>query len=100
MENVLDLVTINSETMNDTERRTRVMFISSFHYRIKDMTSPQCNTGYVYMLISIKNMNFTYIGKIMCIRARIRQHNLGIGSMSTHPPNLRPYALFAYMWFQ
>ena len=49
------------------------------------------------MLISIKDMNFTYIGKTMCIRTRIQQHNSGVGSMSTQPPHLRPFALFAYI---
>ena len=68
MEDILDLVTINSDINNNPERRNRVLSASSFPYRIKDMTLPQCNTGYVYMLISIKDMNFTYIGKTMCIR--------------------------------
>ena len=45
MEDILDLVTINSDTSNVLERRSRVMTTSSFPYRIKDMTLPQCNTG-------------------------------------------------------
>jgi len=97
MEDILDLVTINSDINNNPERRNRVLSASSFPYRIKDMPLPQCNTGYVYMLISIKDMNFTYIGKTMCIRTRIQQHNSGVGSMSTQPPHLRPFALFAYI---
>ena len=97
MEDILDLVTINSDTMSNPERTSRVLSASSFPYRIKDMTLPQCNTGYVYMLISIKDMNFIHIGKTMCIRTRIQQHNSDDGSMSTQPPHLRPYALFAYI---
>ena len=97
MEEVLELITINSETVNDTEIRNRVMTTSSFPYRIKDITLPQCNTGYVYMLLSMKDRNFTYIGKTFSIRTRIKQHNSGIGSTSTEPMHLRPYALFAYI---
>ena len=97
MEDILGLVTINSNITNNPDRRNRVLTTSSFPYRIKDMTLPQCNTGYVYMLISIKDINFTYIGKTMCIRTRIQQHNSGVGSMSTQPPHLCPYALFAYI---
>ena len=67
MKDVLDLLTINSDTMNSSERRTRVMSTSSFPYRIKDITLPQCNTGYVYMLISIKDMNVIYILVKPCV---------------------------------
>ena len=62
-----------------------------------DVSLQQCDTGYVYILMSIKDQNFTYIGKTNNIRTRIRQHNSGIGSISTEPLHLRPYALFAYI---
>ena len=32
-------------------------------YRIYDVYLPQYNTGYLYMLVSIKDINLTYIGK-------------------------------------
>ena len=66
-------------------------------FQICDVTLPQCNTGYVHMLISMKDFNFSYIGKTNSIRCRIQEHNSGTGSVSTEPLHLRPYALFAYV---
>ena len=44
--------------------------------------------GYVYMLISVKDINFTFFGKTMSIRARIQQDNDVIGYVSTEPRHL------------
>ena len=69
----------------------------TFPFRICDISLPMCNTGYVYMLLSMRNKQYTYIGKTNSIRRRIREHNTGVGSVSTEPTHLRPYALFAYI---
>ena len=97
MEEVLSLTTINSDTSVGPNQIRRVFTPSSFPYRIRDSALPQCNTGYVYMLMSIKDMNFTYIGKTKCIRNRIQKHNSGVGAVDTEPLHLRPYAMFAYI---
>ena len=34
----------------------------TYPYHICDVPLPQCNTGYVYILISFNSLNFTYIG--------------------------------------
>ena len=47
------------------------------------------------MLISVKDTSFTCIGKTLCIRKRIQQHNSGVGSTSTDPVHLLPHALLA-----
>ena len=93
MEEVLKLITINSME----NESPRVFTQSSFPYRVCDVVLPQCNTGYVYMLLSLRDNSFTYIGKTMNIRKRIQQHNAGVGSSSTEPIHLRPYALAAYI---
>ena len=97
MEEVLALTTINADTSVGPGQIRRVFTPSTFPYRIKDSPLPQCNTGYVYMLMSIKDMNFTYIGKTKCIRTRIQKHNSGVGAVDTEPLHLRPYAMFAYI---
>ena len=99
IETVLSVITINTVTSIDSLNTNQncVLTQNEYPYRICDVTLPQCNTGYVYMLISVKDMNFTYIGKTMSIRKRLQQHNTGIGSVSTEPRHLRPYALLAYM---
>ena len=96
MEMILDLITVYE---NEEEGRTprNVMHTDTFPYRICDMSLPQCNTGYVYMLISLVDQSFVYIGMTTCIRKRVQQHNSGVGAVSTEPLHLRPYALFAYI---
>ena len=70
---------------------------ATFPYRICDVALPQCNTGNVYMLMSVNDHNFSYTGKTLSIRRRIQQHNSGVGSVSTEPLHLQPFALFAYI---
>jgi predicted GIY-YIG superfamily endonuclease len=77
--------------------RLRTMTQAAFPFRMCDVTLPQCRTGFVYMLMSIKRQNYTYIGQTICIRTRIQQHNSGYGSTSTQPAYLRPFALLAYI---
>ena len=99
MEDVLDIITVNS-SVNQNEHQVesnRTFTQTSFPYRICDVSLPDCNTGYVYMLVSIKDSSFAYIGKTNSIRTRITQHNTGIGSTSTEPIHLRPFALYAYI---
>ena len=95
MEEVLQLITVGVNTHVLPARR--VMTQATFPYRICDVSLPQCNTGYVYMLMSVNDHNYSYIGKTLSIRRRIQQHNSGVGSVSTEPLHLRPYALFAYI---
>ena len=49
------------------------------------------------MLVSIKYLNLTYIGKTMLIWNIIQQHDSGVGYVSTEPLHLRPYAIFSYI---
>ena len=69
----------------------------NYPFRICDVILPECNTGYVYMLLSIKDKIFTYIGMKNCIQTKLQAHNSGYGSSSTEPVHLHPYALFAYI---
>ena len=54
-----------------------------FPFRISDIPFPQCNTGCVYMLLSLQEKSFTHIGATFSLRTRIQQHNSGNGSQST-----------------
>ena len=95
MEEVLSIISVGSNSQ--AANRRRIMTQTTFPYRICDNSLPQCNTGYVYMLVSMKNFNFSYIGQTHSISKRIQAHNTGVGSVSTEPLHLRPYALFAYI---
>ena len=94
IEDVLNIVTINS---SEPSQLQHTFTQSSFPYRIADVCLPQCNTGYVYMLLSLRHQNFTYIGTTKCIRNRIMAHNCGCGAAETTPIYLRPFALLAYI---
>ena len=89
MERVLDIASIDSNEPFHQEEH--------YPFRICDMPIPQCNTGFVYMLISVRNKKAIYIGETKCLRTRLRQHNSGNGSYSTAVESLCPYAVFAYV---
>ena len=61
MKETLRLITINNT--DDNQISTRTFTQQAFQYRTCDVSLPQCNTGYVYMLMSSKDQNFIYIGK-------------------------------------
>ena len=92
---ILELITVTEDGQIGTDRN--MMHSDTFPFRICDMSLPQCNTGFVYMLISLKDKSFVYIGMTKSIRVRIQQHNSGVGAVSTEPLHLRPYALLAYI---
>lgn len=99
IEEVLRIITINLIYQNNILNRSQPIFTSAeFPYRRQDMTLPQCNTGYVYMIIPLRNFGICYIGKTISIRDRLTNHNsLAGGSATTIPNHLKPYILFAYV---
>lgn len=104
IEEVLSLVTINDssdETLQQElqlqQHRNNSMDQNAFPFRICDITLPVVSSGYVYMLISLRHPNYSYIGTTSCIRSRIQLHNTGNGARATAPAYLRPFALFAYI---
>ena len=58
---------------------------ATYLYPICDVSLPKYNIGYIYILVSIKGLNFTHIGKKRSIRNRIQQHNSGVAYVSTEP---------------
>ena len=79
MEEALSLIKINPNVV-DAPICPRILKQDTFTCRICDFHLPQCNTGHVCMLMPVMDKSFTHIGKIMCIRKRIQQHNSGVGS--------------------
>lgn len=97
MEQILDIITINRESDNNSSDTPVHMDQQHFPYRISDADLPTCNTGFVYMILSLKDMSFIYIGEIVNITVRLQQHNSGYGSISTAPSHLGPYAMIGYV---
>ena len=97
MENILNVVTINSETDERNIDRSGVMDHSGFPFRTTDISIPTDCSGYVYMLISLRTKDFCYIGKTKDLHQRMRSHQSGYGSQVSQPEHLRPYAYLAYI---
>jgi predicted GIY-YIG superfamily endonuclease len=98
IEEVLDLITIDSLQTNTEELRVpRVITTASYPFTISNYSLPTNDSGYVYMLVSQRHQNYTYIGTTNCIRTRLSLHNSGTGAIETAPAYLRPFALYAYV---
>ena len=94
MENIIQMATVND---SNEYSQLSVFNHQDCPFRLCDMSLPTCNTGFVYMLVSIRVPTFSYIGETANIITRLNQHNSGYGSQTTCPLSLRPYALFAYV---
>ena len=94
MEKVIEMVSINGL---EDHTEMSVFNHQECPFLLQDMPLPQCNTGFVYMLVSTRDHTFCYIGETVNITVRLNQHNSGYGSITTCPSSLRPYALFAYV---
>lgn len=97
IEEVLDLITINTDDDNSDPYPTRVITPRAYPFRICDFALPTDQSGYVYMLVSVRHSNYTYIGTTNCIRSRLVLHNTGVGAIETAPAHLRPFGLYAYV---
>lgn len=85
--------------VNDPQQHSSGMQLSWAHhpYHPKDISIPTDNMGFVYLLISLRAPDVTYIGSTINITKRLRQHNSGIGAFSTQNLLLRPWALIAFV---
>jgi hypothetical protein len=83
---------------------TKVMVLSqqidksikhSFPFRICLVSLPQCNTGFLKVLLSILAQNFTHIGESKYIKTNLNQHNRGQGSLTITVAGLLPFVVMA-----
>ena len=93
MESILNMVTINSDGSTEFNPRYSLNYTHNYPYQLSNLALPSDSTGYVYILISLRNKNFTYIGQTQNIRQRLRNHNLGHGAFGTSSPEDRPFAV-------
>lgn len=63
----------------------------------QDVSIPTHSLGYVYLLVSTKNLNTTYIGSSENLLKRWKQHNSGFAAKQTRAVRLRPWAVLAYV---
>jgi predicted GIY-YIG superfamily endonuclease len=74
-----------------------VIDITHYPFRPIDVDLPHDNTGFVYLLVSLRDSQSTYIGQTLNLFARLHQHNSGIGSLQTSPATFRPWALYGFV---
>jgi predicted GIY-YIG superfamily endonuclease len=65
--------------------------------RPRDITLPSDRSGFVYLLVSVKDGATLYVGMTQNLPLRLNQHNSGYGSRGTMSTSLRPWALYAYV---
>ena len=85
----------NGGSIRDVD--TVISFPSVYPYRISDISLPSDSTGFVYMLVSVKDCSRTHVGQMENIRKWLYQHNKGWGAVGTANPQYRPYAVAAYI---
>jgi len=68
-----------------------------FPMRICDQHLPNSNSGFVYLLISTRCPEQSYVGTTANLAVRINKHNSGYGSIGTACTDYMPWAVAAYM---
>jgi predicted GIY-YIG superfamily endonuclease len=83
------------DIMTDEPRR---IITNEFHpYCPRQVIVPDTDGGFVYLLVSGKEHNVTYIGQTCNLVRRIREHNNGYGSVITNNVKLMPWLLLAFI---
>ena len=65
--------------------------------RSADAELPFDDSGYAYILFSVRRRQTTYIVQTKNLLKKLQQHNLGTGAKQTQPEYLRPWSLLAYV---
>lgn len=90
MEKVINLLDVNKN--NEETRAMNIFNYSDYAFDFDCVELPDCNTGFVYFLISLKDVRKTYIGQTFNIKKRLNDHNSGFGTVFTD--DYRPWALY------
>ncbi len=88
-----------SVTGDGTRGATRglVDVANFFPWRIKDISLPMSNSGFVYLLISTRCPEQTYVGTTQNISVRLNEHNSGFGAEGTSCADYIPWFPAAYI---
>lgn len=98
VETILRKLTVNADqTEDDTDSSSAIDYPTIFPYRTCDIPLPRDNSGFVYLLISIRDFDRTYVGETTNIVRRLQNHNSGYGARGTTDPIYRPYFVAGYI---
>ena len=90
-ERILGLITLNED--GPVPQLLLTDYHRDYPFRIRDILIPTESVGFVYIIISKSDPNFTYIGQTQNISQRLDSHNRGHGAIDTACIERRPYAL-------
>ena len=89
MENVLDILTINAD--HDPFIPRSIEYRSNYPFDMCHVPIPSDSTGYIYLLVSHRNKDFSYIGETQNFNQRFSNHQSGNGAIGTANPEHRPF---------
>ena len=96
-ESILNSISVR---VGDTHSGSLFKFLNiptTFPYCVCGFTLPNSNSGYVYMLISTKCPEQTYVGTTINVAVRLNQHKSGFGSEGTAWWDYLPWAMAVFM---
>ena len=96
MEKVISLVTVQPNNSRTSTNHTIFSYETS-PFEFTNLPLPECNTGYVYFLVSLRNRRLSYIGQTFNLKQRLEQHSSGSGTYFTNEIQKRPWAVLAYI---
>ena len=98
MENILDVLTVNRYPSELAENGSIVLDIpNNLPFSPRYAEYPSDDTGYVYILASYPNPQFSYIGQTTNLSKRFWKHQSGLGSFGTSRPGDQPFAVAGYI---
>ena len=75
----------------------KIDYAATYPFRTCDIPLPSDDTGFVYMIVSVRDVTRTYVGETKNIDTRFKQHNSGYGAVGTADPMYRPYCMAGYI---
>jgi predicted GIY-YIG superfamily endonuclease len=66
-------------------------------YNVRNIIIPTESNEFVYLLLSLRDHNTTYIGQTKNLSKRLLQHNSGFGAVVTANPKLRPWHIIGFI---
>ena len=88
MENIVRVITINQNDEGENMESRGITDFSSFPCRPCNIILPRDNSGYVYLLISLRSEEFIHICKTKDLHQRMISHQSDLGSNTIYPEYL------------
>ena len=95
VEMLLDRLSVNGSS--NLEHQHVFNYAEVFPYRTCDIELPMNSSGFVYMLVSVRDFDRDYVGQTENLARRFYEHNSGHGAEGTSDPYYRPYCVAAYI---